>query len=520
MTQHQLPLGHELIIDLFAGGGGASLGIEWGIGRAVDIAVNHDPEAVAMHRANHPDTDHHCESVFRVDPVAVTRNRPVGLLWASPDCTHHSKAKGGKPVSSRRRGLAWVVVKWARRVRPRVIMLENVEEFADWGPLTADGRPCPDRRGQTFAQWLDQIRRLGYQVEHRMLRACDYGAPTIRRRLFLIARRDGRPIVWPRPTHGAPDSPAVRRSRLAPWRTAAECIDWSIPAPSIFERKRPLAENTCRRIARGIVRYVIEAPEPFIIGIDHGSNGAGSAWQIREPLRTITTENRHALVVPSISTYYGAKSETELRGAAADTPLATVPTANRHALVTAFLAKHYGGNYTGPGVDMRHPASTVTTQDHHALVAAHLLNLKGTDRRARGMHEPAPTICAGGNHAAAVAAFLAPYYGSGSGLTGRDLRTPAPTATTTDRLQLVTCAIAGEPYVIVDIGMRMLQPRELFRAQGFPDSYVIDPEVRGKPLTKSAQVRMCGNSVPPVWPAALVRANFAHEAQFMETTAA
>lgn len=520
MTQHQLPLGHELIIDLFAGGGGASLGIEWGIGRAVDIAVNHDPEAVAMHRANHPDTDHHCESVFRVDPVAVTRNRPVGLLWASPDCTHHSKAKGGKPVSSRRRGLAWVVVKWARRVRPRVIMLENVEEFADWGPLTADGRPCPDRRGQTFAQWLDQIRRLGYQVEHRMLRACDYGAPTIRRRLFLIARRDGRPIVWPRPTHGAPDSPAVRRSRLAPWRTAAECIDWSIPAPSIFERKRPLAENTCRRIARGIVRYVIEAPEPFITHLTH--HGARRVHPVTEPAPTVTCANRGemAVVAPYFIPRYGERAGQAPRCQPANTPLATVPTANRHALVTAFLAKHYGGNYTGPGVDLRDPASTVTTQDHHALVAAHLLNLKGSDRRARGMDEPAPTICAGGNHAAAVAAFLAPYYGSGSGLTGRDVRKPAPTATTTDRLQLVTCTIDGEPYVITDIGMRMLQPRELFRAQGFPDSYVIDPEVRGKPLTKSAQVRMCGNSVPPVWPAALVRANFAHEAQFMETTAA
>ncbi len=460
MNQVALDLGHELVVDLFAGGGGASCGIEQGIGRPVDIAVNHDPMAVAMHEANHTRTTHFCESVFKVNPVAVTGNQPVGLLWASPDCTHHSKAKGGKPVSAKRRGLAWVVIKWARRTRPRVIMLENVEEFEDWGPLTPkrtecgkvlrfpDGKPmlvpCPDRKGQEFQKFKDQLKRLGYQVEHRQLRACDYGAPTIRKRFFLIARRDGRPIVWPKPTHGAPDSLPVSRGKQQPYRTAAECIDWSIPCPSIFTRKKPLAENTMRRIASGIQRFVLDTADPFLIAIDHGSARSGCNWSIQEPITTVTTENRHALVV-------------------------------------AFLAKHYTGVV---GSELRKPLGTVTTVDHHSLVAA----------------------------------FMAPYYGSGSGETGRDLRQPAPTATTKDRLQLITVTIDGTTYVITDVGMRMLKPHELFKAQGFPDDYVIAPEYNGKPIPGYAQVRMCGNSVPPVWPRALVEANFVHEKK-LEATA-
>ncbi|SFM72311.1 DNA cytosine methyltransferase [Marinobacter pelagius] len=472
MKQAGLDLGHELVVDLFAGGGGASCGIEQGIGRPVDIGVNHDPMAITMHQANHPQTRHFCESVFKVNPVEVTGNQPVGLLWASPDCTHHSKAKGGKPVSAKRRGLAWVVVKWARRTRPRVIMLENVEEFQDWGPVIPkrgpdgevvtfpDGKPhlipCPERKGQEFRKFVAQLERLGYQVEWRQLRACDYGAPTIRKRLFMIARRDGRKIIWPKPSHGPVDSLPVKRGRAKPYRTAAECIDWSIPCPSIFTRKRPLAENTLRRIAQGMKRFVIDAEEPFIvnadasiivhtlIAIDHGSARSGCSWSAQEPLTTITTENRHALV-------------------------------------TAFLAKHYTGVV---GTDLRKPLSTVTTVDHHSLVAA----------------------------------FMAPYYGSGSGETGRDLRQPAPTATTKDRLQLITVQIDGATYVITDIGMRMLKPHELFMAQGFPADYVISPEFNGKPIPGYAQVRMCGNSVPPVWPRALVEANFAHEKK-LEATA-
>jgi DNA (cytosine-5)-methyltransferase 1 len=569
VNQIGLNLGSELIIDLFAGGGGASCGIEQGIGRAVDIAVNHDPMAITMHEANHPGTHHFCESVFKVNPISVTDNQPVGLLWASPDCTHHSKAKGGKPVSAKRRGLAWVVIKWARRTRPRVIMLENVEEFEDWGPVIPktgptgevlrfpDGKPmlvpCPARKGQEFQKFKAQLQRLGYQVEHRQLRACDYGAPTIRKRFFLIARRDGRPIVWPKPSHGPANSLPVRRGRQQPFRTAAECIDWSIPCPSIFDRKKPLAENTLRRIAKGIQRFVLDAAEPFVIAIDHGSARSGCVWPGSEPLTTITTENRHALVVPSIT-----KFRTGAVGHGVDEPLHTV-TANsfvkrpggaapfglvtahiqrdfwnsvgspagapvgtvtaggggKAALVTAFMAKHYGGVV---GTELRKPIGTITTIDHHSLVAAHMINLKGSDRRASAATDPAATICAGGTHAGLVAAFMAPYYGSGSGETGRDIRQPAPTCTTKDRLQLVTVSIDGETYVITDIGMRMLQPRELFKANGFPDDYIIDPIVNGKPLPKYAQVRMCGNSVPPVWPKALVRANFSHEKK-LEATA-
>lgn len=507
-----LDLGHEIVVDLFAGGGGASLGIEQALGRPVDVAVNHDPEAIAMHRANHPGSYHYCENVFRVSPVDVTRHRPVGLLWASPDCTHHSKAKGGKPVCAKRRGLAWVVVRWARRIRPRVIMLENVEEFAAWGPLTEDGRPCPARKGQIFRQWIHQIERLGYRVEHRTLRACDYGAPTIRRRLFLIARRDGLPIRWPDPSHGAPDSPQVLAGRLAPWRTAAECIDWSLPCPSIFGRQKPLADNTLRRIARGIRRFVLDAAEPFIIPLTHHSDSR--CHPVGAPLRTITSAHRgeQALVAPYFVQRYGERDGQHPRCRPATEPLQTiVPTGNGAQLVAAFLAKHYGG-HESPGCGIDQPTGTVTARDHHALVAAHVLNLKGTDRRMRAMDTPAPTVCAGGTHAAMVAALMAPYYGQGSGQTGRDMRDPVPTVTSRDRLQLITATIDDAEYIITDIGMRMLTPRELFRAQGFPDDYIIDPQIGGRPLTKTAQVRMCGNSVPPVWPRALVGANFAHEA--------
>jgi DNA (cytosine-5)-methyltransferase 1 len=421
VIQLDLPTCEEIVVDNFAGGGGASLGIERGIGRPVDAAINHDPVALALHRANHPGTVHYCESVFRVDPVAITEGRPVGLAWFSPDCTHHSKAKGGKPVKKGIRGLAWVVIRWARRVRPRVIMLENVEEFADWGPLIprtgpdgaplldASGRPelvpCRDRRGQTFRHFVEQIERRGYRVEWRTLVACDHGAPTIRKRLFLVARRDGLPVVWPEPTHGP--------GRL-PWRTAAECIDWAIPTRSIFGRKRPLADNTLRRIARGVHRFVLDDPEPFVTAIDH------------------------------------------------------------HALVAAHIQRQFG-NSVG----------------HHAL-------------------NPLGTVTAGGlGKSALVAALLTPYYGQGSGTTGRDLRQPAPTVTTVDRLQLITVTIDGTTYVLTDIGMRMLEPRELYRAQGFPDTYIIDPEVDGRRLPKSAQVRCCGNSVSPPVAEALVRANFA-----------
>ena len=462
--QLQLGLRDELIVDNFAGGGGASTGIEAAFGRSIDIAINHDPEAIAMHEANHPQTAHFAESVFKVDPEAITGNQPVGLAWFSPDCTHHSKAKGGAPRSPRVRGLAWVVIRWARRVKPRVIMLENVEEFANWGPLLDDGRPCPARKGMTFRLWLNQLRAAGYAVEHRELRACDYGVPTTRKRLFVIARRDGLPIVWPAPTHGP--------GRI-PYRTAADCIDWSIPCPSIFDRERPLAENTMRRIARGVMRYVVNSPRPFIVPVTHTSNS--QVCSIDEPMRTVTTAKggEFALAVPTlVQTGYGERQGQAPRSLDIGAPLGTVVAGGqKHALVASFLAKHYGGNET-PGTAMTVPMDTVTATDHHALVKALLLKYYGSDQNPL-------------------------------------LDEPLHTVTTLDRFGLVT--VDGEPYQIADIGMRMLQPRELYRAQGFPEDYLIDIDFNGKRLSKRAQVRMCGNSVCPPLAAALVKANFAHE---------
>ncbi len=509
--QQELDLGHEIVVDLFAGGGGASLGIEWGMGRAPDVAVNHDPEAIAMHQANHPRTWHYCESVYEVDPDEATGRQPVGLLWASPDCTHHSKARGGKPARKRIRGLAWVVTRWARRVRPRVISLENVEEFADWGPLDKDNRPDKARKGETFRRWLAQLERLGYRVEHRILRACDYGAPTIRRRLFVVARRDGRPIQWPEASHGAPDNALVRQGRRRPWRTAAECIDWSVPCPSIFGRRKPLAEATMRRIARGVQRFVLDDPDPFVVSVAHGDSGGRREYDLGEPLGTVSSGGvQHALATPYFTPRHGERPGQDPRARSALEPMPTVTaTANGARLCAAFMEQ---ANTGVVGHRMTEPISTIVGKGcTQRLVAGHLLNQHGSDQRHRRADEPAPTICARGNHAASVAAFLAPYYGSGSGTTGRQLCQPCPTTTGRDRLQLVTVNIDGATYVLTDIGMRMLAPRELFRANGFPDSYVIDTGPEGRRLTKTAQVRLCGNSVPPQWAQALVEANFQHE---------
>jgi DNA (cytosine-5)-methyltransferase 1 len=434
--QFTLPLHHELVVDNFAGGGGASSGIERAIGRPVDIAINHDPEAVAMHQANHPQTRHLCESVWDVNPRKVCDGQPVGLAWFSPDCKHFSKAKGGKPVEKKIRGLAWIALRWVGALKPtqqhpRVIVLENVEEFVTWGPLTQDGRPCPRHKGREFRAFVNALQRLGYAVQWRELRACDYGAPTSRKRLFLVARRDGQPIVWPTPTHGP--------GRPQPWRTAAQCIDWSLPCPSIFNRPRPLADATLRRVAKGLRRFVIEAAEPFIVRIGHTGHGdAGKVRSVHEPLSTITS-----------------KAE--------------------HCLVSAFLAKHYTGVV---GSDLRMPIGTVTSVDHHSLVAA----------------------------------FLVKFYGSGGQWAGLD--EPMHTLPTKDRMGLVT--VAGEQYRIVDIGLRMLQPRELARAQGFAESYLLDAPHLGRPLPKHAQVRMIGNSVCPPMAEALVRANFVEQMERRE----
>lgn len=545
-----------LIVDNFAGGGGASTGIEMAIGRSVDIAINHDPDAIAMHTINHPGTLHYCESVFDVDPVKATAGRPVDLAWFSPDCKHFSKAKGGKPVSREIRGLAWVVIRWAMRVRPRVIMLENVEEFKTWGPVvecpdTGAAWPCPERKTETFKAFVAMlsggidaehpalqecadvlglvdtaklIRGLGYKVEWRELRACDYGAPTIRKRLFMVARCDGQPIVWPEPTHGAPDSAAVIAGQLQPYRTAAECIDWSIPCPSIFERKRPLAENTMRRIAKGIQRFVIDAAEPFIVTCNHsGDHFRGQG--LDKPFNTIlASRDAHGLVVPTLTPFITEHANaSHQRNMPADEPLRTVCAevkGGHFAVVAPVIARQFGksvghpvtepsgsitaggGGYTGPGASLAEPAHTVTTVDHHALVTSNLVKLRGTCKDGQPVTEPMPTVTAGGNHVGEVRAFLLKYYGTNI---GHQLNEPLQTVTTKHRFGLVT--VQGEQYEIVDIGMRMLEPHELFAAQGFPADYVINVDQHGKRIPKAKQVARCGNAVPPPFSEALTRAN-------------
>ena len=469
-----------LLVDSFAGGGGASTGIRLALGREVDIAINHDPEAIALHTANHPTATHYCESVYKVDPIEATGGRHVDLLWASPDCRHFSKAKGGAPTSPRVRGLAWVVVKWAKRARPDCIILENVEEFEGWGPLLDDGRPCPAREGTIFRLWVNQLRGMGYEVERRVLRACDYGAPTSRKRLFVVARCDGQPIVWPKPTHG----PGTGQ----PWRTAAECIDWDIPVPSIFGRDRPLADATLARIAEGIRRYVVECPEPFIVGVG-GRMGQSVARASSRPAQTITTKADSAIVVPTlVQTGYGERPGQAPRVPGLDKPLGTaVAGGQKHALVAAFLAQHNTGMV---GHDAREPMSTLTIKGSQQTPVTVTLGARD-DRREE------------------VTAFLIRFYSSGGQWSRID--DPTPTITTRDRLGLVT--VHGVEYRIVDIGLRMLTPRELYRAQGFPEDYQIDITHDGKRLSKAAQVRMCGNSVSPPIARALVAANVGQQQQ-------
>ncbi|HEV7658802.1 MAG TPA: DNA cytosine methyltransferase [Allosphingosinicella sp.] len=737
--------GEGIIVDNFAGGGGASTGIEAAIERPVDLAINHDAEAVAMHLANHPATHHLCQSIYAVDPLEAVSGRPVLGAWFSPDCKHFSKAKGGKPVEKNIRDLAWTVVHWAERLgpqlRPQIIWLENVEEFRTWGPLGADDKPDPARKGETFDEWVGRLRRAGYKVQWRELRACDYGAPTSRKRLFIVARCDGEPIVWPEPTHGKPGSPEVLSGKRLPWRTAAEIIDWSIPCPSIFTRKKELKDATKRRIAHGIMRFVVNSPKPFIVPIthsggdsrvhsaddplrtvttaargefamvapvfartahgerdskgkkrgkgDHGpaepfptvlssqdsalisativgcggrrgqsgpvdvlgpyptttakgdaclvtaalisnqytsnTNGgrgdpdrpfktvtAGGghhalvavslvsvdntstrairAFEANDPLRTVTSSGggfaavsatliqmgygeregqaprvldlhmplgtivaggiKHsvatALLVPHVMTMRNAqkpytagdepthtitaggahqnlvsaflhKYRPDHPGQSLDDPAPTV-TANSYikrpggapplAVVTAHIAQHNSGKTPNAGRTAEAPLSTITSSgSHQQLVATTVMKLRGTSKDGQPIDVPLHTLSAGGTHFAEVAAFLIKYYGNENGGYGFDQ--PIGTATTKERFGLVTVTIDGEEYVIADIGMRMLTPRELARAQGFPDDYILDPIVNGKPLTKTAQIRMIGNSVCPPLSEALVRANLA-----------
>jgi DNA (cytosine-5)-methyltransferase 1 len=536
----------EPIVDNFAGGGGASLGIEWALGRSPDVAVNHDAEAIAMHQANHPRTRHFTEDIWKVDPREVCRSRPA-LAWFSPDCKHFSKAKGGKPVDKKIRGLAWIVLVWAKTVRPRVILLENVEEFEDWGPLGPDNRPDPAKIGLTFRIWKGKLEALGYKVEHREIVASVYGAATTRKRLYLIARCDGLPIVWPK------ESTALA---LTDRRLAADCIDWSLPTYSIFLTKReakpykiirPLADNTMRRIARGLQKFVIDNPTPFIVPywgggkdrrhelsaplrtvmadpryslvtpyvarIGHTGSHRGNVRGVRSPISTITSKAEHLLCAPTlIQTGYGERKGQLPRALNLQKPLGTVVGgASKHALVAAFLAKHNAG-HEATGQLFGSPMHTVVGRDQKALVTSSIVKLKGTARDGQQLDLPLHTVQAGGNHYAETRAFLLKYYGPDQ---DPRLAEPLHTITSRDRHGIVT--VHGDPYVIADIGMRMLAPRELFAAQGFHDDYIIDPVVNGRRLPKDAQVRCVGNSVCPPVAAALARAQF--EDQVIEVAA-
>lgn len=573
----------ELIVDNFAGGGGASTGIEMATGYSVDIAINHDPEAIKMHKANHPNTKHYCENVWSVDPVKACNGHPVGLAWFSPDCKHFSKAKGGKPKDKNIRGLAWVACRWAGLVRPRVIMLENVEEFKTWGPLNRGHHPIKAKQGKTFEKFVQQLNDLGYTVEFKELIAADYGAPTMRKRFFLIARCDGKPIVWPEPTHGPADSEAVKVGLLKPYVGAYTQIDFSRPCPSIFDTSeeikekygiravRPLAQKTMDRIARGFKKFILDNPEPFIIQCNHGGerrpndirepmptitgkHGYGivepymvqigqtgftkdRSKDVREPLTTIVSKNEHCLIEPMLAPYMGTNttnhpggncrdpihtittgnqqclisptliqyhSETakdEVRGQLIEEPIMTVDSSNRYGLVASFLHKYYDGGYKGAGETVENPLPTVTAWDHNSVVTANLIQMNN-HCDGKDIRQPLPTITAGDGHFGEVRAFLIKYYGQG---TGQDIKDPLDTVTAQDRFGLVT--INGTDYQIVDIGLRMLEPRELYGCQGFPDDYIIDHDYTGKTYPRSEQVRRCGNAVCPPIPAALVRAN-------------
>lgn len=541
----------ELIVDNFAGGGGASTGIELATGYSVDIAINHDPEAIKMHKANHPNTKHYCENVWAVDPVKACKGHTVALAWFSPDCKHFSKAKGGKPKDKNIRGLAWVACRWAGLVRPRVIMLENVEEFKTWGPLGRRHHPIKSKQGETFRKFVQQLTDLGYEVEFRELVAADYGAPTMRKRFFMVARCDGKPIVWPEPTHGPADSEAVKAGLLKPYVGAYTQIDFSRPCPSIFDTSeeikekygiravRPLAPKTMERIARGLKKFVLDNPEPFIVPIGYGERkgqaprvhdiekplptivGSGKHYlcepklapylsvnrenhfgsDMREPVHTITANNQHMLMTPTLIQYHSETAQGEVRGQTIKDPIMTVDGSNRYGLVASFLHKYYDGGYTGSGESLENPLPTVTAIDHNSMCAATLIQMNN-HCDGKNITEPIPTITAGDGHFGEVRAFLIKYYGEG---TGQDIEQPLDTVTARDRFGLVT--IEGVDYQIVDIGLRMLEPRELYGCQGFPDDYIIDHDYTGKTYPRSEQVRRCGNAVCPPIPAALVRAN-------------
>ena len=492
---YQDNLFNKLIVDNFAGGGGASTGIELATGRPVDIAIDHDEEAIAMHRQNHPYTEHYCESVWDVDPVKVTAGRTVGIAWFSPDCKHFSKAKGGKPVDKHIRGLAWIVLRWAAKVRPEVIFLENVEEFLTWGRVRK-GKPVEKDKGNTFKKWCGQLTALGYAIDWRVLKACDYGVPTSRKRLYLVARCDGKQIVFPEPTHG---------KGKKPYRAAADIIDWSIPCPSIFEREKPLVPATLRRIAKGLDRFVIKAKKPFIIPIGYGERTGQTPRvnDIEAPLSTIVSSVKQNVVEPYLTPFVVQNFGGNYNGAGSsiETPLPTVTAKDHNSIGCAFISKYYGGTYRGAGSDAAAPLDTITAEERHAIVAPFLSSFyKGNgSAQANSARNPLHTILGSNKHAVVTVKLTAADRETNNlghweeirqilnDYAGYDLKDD----------EILLFKVNDEVVFILDFCMRMLLPKELYAAQGFPSDYKFEFDWNGKPYSKKAQVARCGNSVCP-----------------------
>lgn len=545
MKAKQTSLFDTIFIDEFAGGGGASTGIELATGRPIDVAINHDESAIMMHKRNHPYTRHYQEDVWAIHPKDVTNGRPVRLAWFSPDCKHFSKAKGAALVDKKIRGLAWIVLRWAALARPDVIMLENVEEFTTWGPVRK-GKPIKKKAGETYGKWRRQLSDLGYEIDTRVLCAADYGAPTIRKRFCLIARCDGQPIIWPERTHAPRDGEEVKSGKCKPWRSAAEIIDFSLPTYSIFESKeaikekygvrvqRPLKPNTLRRIAKGTDTFVIKSAKPFII--QHKYNN--KEQDITKPLTTITSVGAHELITPTLIQYHTEQSDKEVRGQDLHDPLRTVDGSNRYGLATVHLTQYFSGEGHYHSVD--NPLATITTMEREGVVAAYLTEWYGNAKDGFDLNDPLHTILSK-DHEALTNVFLSKYL---SGVTGADVRSPLPEGTAWDHNALVTVTtvkwdgqtdlkywpkirkllneycgynladdevlllnINGLFYFILDIGLRMLTPRELYNAQGFPADYIIDRDVYGRKISRADQVARCGNSVCPPMAEAMVRAN-------------
>ncbi len=576
MLTAQETLSGEIIVDNFAGGGGASTGIEIATGRVVAAAINHDPAAILMHKTNHPYTEHFQASVWDIDPVAVCRGRRVGLAWFSPDCKHFSKAKGAALVDRKIRGLAWITLRWAAKVRPRVIILENVEEFQTWGPVRK-GKPVKKLAGTTFRKFIRQLEELGYTVEYRELIAADYGAPTSRKRFYMVARCDGKPIVWPKPTHSKTGADGLPR-----WRSAAEIIDWSLPCPSVFATKaeimdryglkavRPLAKNTMRRIIRGVDKFTIRSGKPFIVQqkfqnaaqdiekplttvtavgahelckpllapvtVTNTSNSVGAT--VGEPVHTVTTAGNQMLVTPFLAEcnhsggghiapvgdahktitakhtggivapaliQYHTEQTESVRASGLGVPINTVDASNRYGLTCANLVEYYTG---GRPLDVDAPMHTVTSHDREAVVAAHVVKFKG-DNLGHGMDEPMQTVTTSAGEFALCKAHLAKMHSGDALGYWPEIRALLNEfcGYTLAEDDVLLLEISGGLYYIADIGLRMLSPRELYNAMGFPPDYIIDRDYEGHEYKKSAQVARCGNAVCPPVASALVRAN-------------